>query len=82
METENTEKREKEKKPPIESEEFKGFRESFESAKEIEDKVRLALDFMKSVLSKPEGVTLKNGRPATRGVCPGCGTKVFRIGKS
>ncbi len=60
METENTEKREKEKKPPMESEEFKGFRESFESAKEIEDKVQLALDFMKSVLSKPEGVTLKD----------------------
>ena len=26
-------------------------------------------------------VTLKNGRPATRGVCPVCGTKMFRIGK-
>ena len=60
METENTEKKEKEKNPPLESEEFKGFRESFESAKEIEDKVRLALDFMKSVLSKPDGVTLKD----------------------
>jgi hypothetical protein len=24
---------------------------------------------------------LKNGRPATQGVCPTCGTKVFRIGK-
>jgi hypothetical protein len=27
-------------------------------------------------------VTLKNGRPATEGVCPKCGTKVFRIGKT
>ena len=27
-------------------------------------------------------VTLKNGRPATQGVCPRCGTKVFRIGKA
>ena len=27
-------------------------------------------------------ITLKNGRPATQGVCPGCGTKVFRIGKA
>ena len=27
-------------------------------------------------------VTLKNGRPATQGTCPVCGTKVFRIGKS
>ena len=26
-------------------------------------------------------VTLKNGRPATQGTCPTCGTKVFRIGK-
>ncbi len=25
-------------------------------------------------------VTLKNGKPATKGVCPKCGTKVFRIG--
>jgi hypothetical protein len=24
---------------------------------------------------------MKNGRPATTGVCPVCGTKVFRIGK-
>ena len=48
METEKTEKKEKEKKLPVESEEFKVFRESFESAKEIEGKVRVALDFMKS----------------------------------
>ena len=27
-------------------------------------------------------VTLKNGRPAVQGVCPVCGTKVFRIGKA
>lgn len=30
----------------------------------------------------PEAVTLKNGRPATKGDCPICGTKMFRIGKS
>jgi len=30
----------------------------------------------------PTRVTLKNGRPATRGVCPVCRTKVFRIGKA
>ena len=29
-----------------------------------------------------EQITMKNGRPATRGVCPVCGTKMFRIGKS
>ncbi|MEW6142680.1 MAG: DUF5679 domain-containing protein [Chloroflexota bacterium] len=27
-----------------------------------------------------KAVTLKNGRPATRGKCPNCGTKVFKIG--
>jgi len=27
-------------------------------------------------------ITLKNGRPAMQGVCPNCGTKVFRIGKA
>ena len=27
-------------------------------------------------------ITLKNGRPATQGVCSVCGTKVFRIGKA
>jgi len=28
-----------------------------------------------------EHVTLKNGKPAVRGICPVCGTKVFRIGQ-
>ncbi|MCH2513507.1 MAG: DUF5679 domain-containing protein [Dehalococcoidia bacterium] len=36
----------------------------------------------KREISSPRQVTLKNGRPATQGVCPECGTKVFRIGKS
>ncbi len=27
-------------------------------------------------------ITMKNGTPATQGVCPVCGTKMFRIGKS
>ncbi|MEM3670777.1 MAG: DUF5679 domain-containing protein [Thermoprotei archaeon] len=27
-----------------------------------------------------EKVTLKNGKPAVRGTCPVCGTKLFRIG--
>jgi hypothetical protein len=26
-------------------------------------------------------VTMKNGRPAIQGVCPDCGTKIFKIGK-
>jgi hypothetical protein len=25
-------------------------------------------------------ITMKNGKPATQGVCPVCGTKIFRIG--
>ena len=25
-------------------------------------------------------VTMKNGRPATQGACPVCGTKIFKIG--
>jgi DNA-directed RNA polymerase subunit RPC12/RpoP len=25
-------------------------------------------------------ITMKNGKPATQGACPNCGTKVFRIG--
>ncbi len=29
-----------------------------------------------------KSITMKNGRPATQGVCPTCGTKMFRIGKS
>jgi RNase P subunit RPR2 len=33
-------------------------------------------------IKNAQRVTLKNKRPATQGVCPKCGTKVFRIGKS
>ena len=36
----------------------------------------------KREMSNEEQVTLKNGRPATKGDCPVCGTKMFRIGKS
>jgi len=28
----------------------------------------------------PQSVTLKNGKKATKGSCPKCSTKVFRIG--
>ena len=35
----------------------------------------------KREISNSQSVTLKNGRPATQGTCPECGTKVFRIGK-
>jgi len=33
-------------------------------------------------MKNAQKVTLKNGRPATKGVCPKCGTKIFRIGKA
>jgi len=36
----------------------------------------------KREMKNPEKVTLKNGRPAVRGICSVCGTKVFRIGKA
>ncbi len=36
----------------------------------------------KREMNSPKQVTLKNGRPATQGSCPVCGTKIFRIGKS
>jgi Zn finger protein HypA/HybF involved in hydrogenase expression len=35
----------------------------------------------KREIKNPKQVTLKNGKPAIQGVCPTCGTKVFRIGK-
>lgn len=34
----------------------------------------------KKEIKGAEKVTLKNGRPATKGTCPDCGTKIFRIG--
>jgi len=34
----------------------------------------------KKEIKNPQRVTLKNGKSATRGICPTCGTKVFRIG--
>ena len=33
-------------------------------------------------LKDAKSITMKNGKPATQGVCPSCGTKMFRIGKS
>jgi len=36
----------------------------------------------KKEMKDPKAVTMKNGKPATQGVCPTCGTKMFRIGKS
>ena len=36
----------------------------------------------KREMSGAKAITMKNGKPATQGVCPVCGTKMFRIGKS
>ena len=36
----------------------------------------------KREMKDAKAVTLKNGRPATQGVCPVCATKMFRLGKS
>ncbi len=34
----------------------------------------------KREMKDAEEVTMKNGRPATEGTCPVCGTRLFRIG--
>jgi hypothetical protein len=36
----------------------------------------------KREMKSAKSVTMKNGKPATQGVCPVCGTKMYRIGKS
>ena len=35
----------------------------------------------KKEIRDPKSITMKNGKPATQGTCPSCGTKMFRIGK-
>jgi hypothetical protein len=30
-------------------------------------------------MKNAKSVTMKNGKPATEGVCPECGTKMFKI---
>ena len=37
-------------------------------------------DKMKVEIQGAKQITMKNGKPATQGTCPKCGTKVFRIG--
>ena len=36
----------------------------------------------KKEMKNARSITMKNGKPATQGVCPVCGTKMFRIGKA
>ena len=35
----------------------------------------------KREMKNAKAITMKNGKPATQGTCPTCGTKMFRIGK-
>ena len=35
----------------------------------------------KREIKDAKAITMKNGKPATQGTCPVCGTKMFRIGK-
>ena len=34
----------------------------------------------KRTMNSEHKITMKNGKPATEGVCPVCGTKMFKIG--
>ena len=36
---------------------------------------------VKREMKNPQSIIMKNGRPATRGACSVCGTKMFRVGK-
>jgi hypothetical protein len=35
----------------------------------------------KREIKNAKAITMKNGKPATQGVCPSCNTKMLRIGK-
>jgi len=36
----------------------------------------------KREMKDAKAITMKNGKPATQGACPVCGTKMFRIGRA
>jgi len=36
----------------------------------------------KREMQNAKAITMKNGKPATKGICPTCNTKMFRIGKA
>ncbi len=36
----------------------------------------------KREMKNPRSIVMKNKRPATQGLCPVCGTKMFKIGKA
>jgi hypothetical protein len=35
---------------------------------------------VKQEMKSPKAVTMKNGKPATKGVCPVCGSGMYKIG--
>jgi len=35
----------------------------------------------KREMKDAKAITMENGKPATQGTCPTCGTKMFRVGK-
>jgi len=37
---------------------------------------------VKKEMKNAKVITMKNGKPATQGVCPTCKTTMFRIGKA
>jgi hypothetical protein len=39
-------------------------------------------DKKKVEIKNPKQITMKNGKPATTGECPHCGTKIYKIGKA
>jgi hypothetical protein len=39
-------------------------------------------DKRKVEMKDPQPITMKNGKPATIGTCPHCGTKIYKIGKA
>ena len=39
-------------------------------------------DKRKVEMVNPTPITMKNGKPATVGTCPNCGTKIYKIGKA
>ena len=36
----------------------------------------------KREMQEAQPIVMKNGKPATQGVCPDCATKMFNIGKT
>jgi predicted RNA-binding Zn-ribbon protein involved in translation (DUF1610 family) len=39
-------------------------------------------DKTKVEMQNPQQITMKNGKPATKGTCPKCGTTIYKIGKA